>query len=661
MVKKIADKAFYILLALAVLGAILFPLLPVVSSEDAYAASAQTKGNAPGIVYYRNYAIYEKDVNPNGETPVRFSDVAGQIKNLFAEAKYRYEKYLNEDYTVMYYDTPTGDMEKTLSPEEVRSRVDNMLELAQHTFYQDSYFDLAVTKYVSSEQNDAFVEKLAALRTLVRDETPYDDFVAAVTDVETALLSAAATLDAFDNLTVTVNDAEATAPHTYYTPPMSIDEEYFLTFDEFKKAADAAGVKTITYTEVAKQIGNLLQEGVRRYEAGENNYYECFSNAYGFWYESSGFEKKVMAYISGARVTAVELQFAKVKEAAGSGRGTDNSVEHIQQQVDALKAMLQTDGKKLDDLLGLSSSSGGGSSLAWATFLGCFTILVREGLEAILIVGAMVAYLVKANEKSKVKYIYIGAAVALVASALLAWLLYSLSWTGVPQEIIEGVTALIAVAVLIYVSNWMISKAESDSWTKYIAGKVSGSVGKGKVWALAFTSFLAVFREGAEVILFYQPLVTSASDVQNGGWAIAGGIAAGILVVAVVFVLIRVFGVKIPLKPFFMATSILMAFMSIVFLGSGIWELFIDGGLWPVGIISGIEGWAENEVLNFFGIYPTWLTLIPQMVLLVVTVVTFILWIRKGKKGKTATEAQAVPAEDTSDGTDDSTPAEGEQ
>lgn len=604
MLKKIADKAFYVFLILAIAFAVLLPVMENYSANyitEVYAAGeGETMHGESGVDYYRAYRIYETIVNSDGKHKVTYSETAAEIKNILTEAEYLYKK---------------------------GSSADDLLRRAKIQWYTDSGFSGAVAENISAEKDEEISDILRRMRDHVNDNKDAETLSDYIVTVNALLKQAAIELDEIP-----------VYPVSYYKAPV-LDAEYYLSFNAYSKAATAAGITLITYADVTEEIGNLLTEGLRRYASGEEDYYICFTNAYGSWYETSGFEKKVMAYISGSRVTAVELQFAKVKQAAGSGLGTNAPVESIKTETDKLVEMLSEDAVKLDDLLGYNGQSSSGGGLGFATFIGCFTILLREGLEAILIVGAMVAYLIKSGSKDKVKYIYIGAVVAIIASALLAWLLYSLSWTGVPQEIIEGVTALIAVAVLIYVSNWMISKSEAENWNKYISGKVTGSVSTGKIWALGFTSFLAVFREGAEVILFYQPLVSSAGAISGGGWAIAGGIIAGLAAVALVFVLIRVFGVKIPLKPFFMGTSILMAAMSIIFLGSGIWELFIDGGLWPVGIISGIEGWAENDVLNFFGIYPTWLTIIPQIVLLIITVITFMLWIKKGKKDKIAAEA----------------------
>lgn len=438
---------------------------------------------------------------------------------------------------------------------------------------------------------------------------------------------------------------------------------YYMTYKKYAAAVNPDGTKQITYNDVTDQISNLLEEGMRRYEAGtkrdgDDGYYKPFSNAYGFWYETSGFEKTVMGYISGARVTEVELQFSTMRKAVSNSESTEN----VRKEVDTLVSMLREDANKLDDLFGYNSEGGGGTGgLAWATFGAVFSIILREGLEAILIVGAMVAYLVKTKNKKGTIYVYAGSVLAIIASVILAFILYSFTSNtsnSIPQEIVEGVTALLAVAVLIYVSNWMISKAESDSWTKYLSDKVSASAEKGKMLALGFTAFLAVFREGAEVILFCQQYFSRAGMMENGFLAVFGGIIGGLAAVALVFILIRVFGVKIPLKPFFLATSILMSIMAIAFLGAGMWELFMDGGL-----ADSIGGWVQeiavtipwlswmsgNDTLAFFGIYPTVITLVPQLILLVITIVTFIIAMKRNKKKAGASPAAESTGEEGSE------------
>ena len=441
------------------------------------------------------------------------------------------------------------------------------------------------------------------------------------------------------------------------------DGEYYLSYRKYVEATNPDGEHQITYTEVAGQIENLLREGIRRYESGapyegDDGYYKPFTNSYGFWYETSGFERTVMGYISGARVNEVELQFSNMKKAVNNGA----SVEEVTAEVDALVALLYEDAAILDDLFGYTNeaeggSSGGGAGLAAATFGAVFSIIIREGLEAILIVGAMTAYVLKTNNKKGVRFIYGGMFLALAASFALAAVLYTITSStsnSIPQEIVEGVTALIAVAVLIYVSNWMLSKSESESWTKYLSGKVSESSDSGRMWALGFTAFLAVFREGAEVILFCQQYFSRAGSMEHGFLAVGAGVVIGLAAVVVIFLLIRFFGVKIPLKQFFMVTSILMAVMSIAFIGSGFFELFLDGRLAEkiggfvlalTGTIPSLAWMNGNDALTFFGIYPTWITLGPQLILLVITVITFIVAMRRNKKLREESASRAENAD----------------
>ena len=129
--------------------------------------------------------------------------------------------------------------------------------------------------------------------------------------------------------------------------------------------------------------------------------------------------------------------------------------------------------------------------------------------------------------------------------------------------------------------------------------------------------------------------------MEHGFLAVFAGIVIGLAVVMVVFFLIRVFGIKLPLKPFFMATSILMAVMSIAFLGAGMWELFLDGGLAERigGVVQSLSGtipalaWMNgSDALTFLGIYPTWLTLGPQIILTIITIWTYIKANKRDKK-----------------------------
>ena len=137
----------------------------------------------------------------------------------------------------------------------------------------------------------------------------------------------------------------------------------------------------------------------------------------------------------------------------------------------------------------------------------------------------------------------------------------------------------------------------------------------GSSFALAFTAFLSVFREGAEVVLFYQPMLSEG----NAGmvWT---GFGVGCVILVFVYLAITKLSIKLPIKVFFTATSILMAVMCVSFLGSGIKEL-AEGGVFDVTLR--VPGIPENDVLQVLGIYPYLETLVPQLILAVILLITF--------------------------------------
>jgi high-affinity iron transporter len=354
---------------------------------------------------------------------------------------------------------------------------------------------------------------------------------------------------------------------------------------------------------------------------------------------------------SGSRVSEVELSFKTVRKIAKKmNESGEGSYEDYEAEVANLETMLREDANSFDGVVSTgsddasaeSSGTSSSSSAAAVTFGACFLILLREGFEAILIVGAIIAYLVKSagddekRKKKSVRPVYIGSGIGIILSFVLAWLLNLLKLANTAsQEAIEGVTALLAVCVLYYVSNWMLSKSESDAWNTYIKDKTKRASEGGSYFALAFTAFLAVFREGAEVVLFYQPYM----GTDNTSSAIAGFVFGAIALVFV-YLLINLLSLRIPLKPFFTGTSILMFLMSISFLGAGIKELMEGDIITSITSPDWLQWIPYTDVLDVLGIYPILETLIPQLILLVITIVIFIVTTRKNQKIHAEAEAR---------------------
>jgi high-affinity iron transporter len=250
-------------------------------------------------------------------------------------------------------------------------------------------------------------------------------------------------------------------------------------------------------------------------------------------------------------------------------------------------------------------------STSWEAFFQSFLIILREGFEAILVIGAVVAFLLKTGHRERLRSIWLGIVLGLVASLATAVVLKTLlAAMPASREIVEATTMLVAVVVLFSVSYWLISKVEAAKWQQFIRAKVSSALEHGGGKALALVAFLAVYREGAETALFYQALFNEGPNV---GLPLALGIVVGFAALAVIFTLFYRYGMRIPMRPFFTVTSILLYYMAFVFMGKGIRELQ-EGNILRITVIPGAPH------IDAMGIYPSVETLIAQGILVLLLV-----------------------------------------
>ena len=242
----------------------------------------------------------------------------------------------------------------------------------------------------------------------------------------------------------------------------------------------------------------------------------------------------------------------------------------------------------------------------WATFLQSFGILFREGLEALLLCTALAAATAKAGSERGSRAVWRGAGLAIVASLITAWLVDRvLHLAPAGREAIEGLTMLLAAAVLFYVSYWLLSKLEVRRWLAYLRRKIGRAE---NLWAIGAVAFLAVFREGVETVLFYEALAGVGRPVP-----IWGGFLAGALVLALLGLAVFRFGLKLPIRPLFALTGGLLYLMAMIFVGQGVHELQEAGWLSETGI-------AGPPRVSALGIYPTVETLVAQAVLLALAI-----------------------------------------
>ena len=293
-------------------------------------------------------------------------------------------------------------------------------------------------------------------------------------------------------------------------------------------------------------------------------------------------------------VASMERHFADFK---GALRGQDLSVALRARDAIALD---------LPRVVELTRPTGSG----WGAFFQSFLIILREGFEAILVIGAVVAFLIKTGNRDRLKSIWTGIALGLGASALMVIILRTVfAHLPTSREVVEGITMLVAVVVLFSVSYWLISKVEAAKWQKFIREKVSTALDHGGGKALATVAFLAVFREGAETAMFYQALFSEG----NVAIPLSLGIVAGFAALAVIFTLFYRFGVRIPMRPFFTVTSVLLYYMAFVFVGKGIRELQ-EGNVVPITVMKGMPS------VPSLGVFPSMETLVAQGILLLLFV-----------------------------------------
>lgn len=359
------------------------------------------------------------------------------------------------------------------------------------------------------------------------------------------------------------------------------------------KAKIAEAIKTYAAKDVAKAMSDA-----------QDVYFDEF--------EASGMENKVGAIDVGLK-TKIEGNFGEVVALMKAGV----SVERLEQAADNL-------GANLDAALEKTS----GSSSPWALFVYALTIILREGFEALIIVAAVVAYLLKTGNEKRMSIVYSSLGVAVVLSFVMAWVMNLIfaGAAGQKREVMEGAVMLIAVGLLFYVGFWLLSNAGAKKWSKYIQSHVSESISAGSAKALWWTVFLAVFREGAETVLFYQALIFDAKD--SAGYSmIALGFVVGLIVLLVTYYVFKIFAIKIPIKPFFLVTSAIIFYMSIVFVGKGLME-FVEGKIF---VPTKIEGFPTIEWL---GIYPYYESLVPQAIMIAALIIGVI--IMKNKQAKEA-------------------------
>ena len=339
--------------------------------------------------------------------------------------------------------------------------------------------------------------------------------------------------------------------------------------------------------------------------------------------KEKAYQKAVDAYIDGYDLAEpalfakdltfgrnLEAQFTEFRNAVKQGV----SAEEIQKRYLDIEAKLD----QAEEILARNDSFS-----AYYTFINSALIILREGLEAALILAAILAMLKVMGANEAIRYIHLGWIFALLMGGI-TWLATQsvLTLSGKHRESMEGFISVFAAVALFYVGYWLHTRAETKKWQTFIQDKVKHSLSSKSIFGLMGISFFAVYREAFEVVLFYQALWFQN---ENSHQAVLSGFMAGLALLVVVTLGILKLGLKIPLKYFFGATGTLLYIVAFIFAGTGIKELQA-------------AGWVSTTPLNFppqtpiFGIYPTVETLAAQVLMLCAFMATSIWMARERKK-----------------------------
>ncbi|PJC86765.1 iron permease [Vibrio sp. HA2012] len=488
------------------------------------------------------------------------------------------ETTLNQALTEYRESAPQTD-----STADKQQKSYQLVQQAQFTFYKNSELEIAIRLNRSTSKAADYNDRFKSMLTIAK--TAYNQQKLIQFSYELSTL---------------VQDLKDDLPGL----PATRDEQKPQQQDEEMQIADK------NWDQVVNDVVAAITAALGQYQSGQADIaVMSVQDSYFDIFEASGMENAL-----GARDASFKAELEGYFTRIVGMMKADSGMDELQAMLDEMETALQQ---------GADTLSQGGDGW-WAMLIASLTIILREGLEALLIVAAITAYLIKNEAQDKLYVVKNSVITGLIASLITAvifqWLFTN---SGANRELLEGLTMMVAVVVLFFMSYWLLSKVEAVQWKRYLEKKLSASMTTGSLFGLWFASFLAVYREGAETVLFYYALASDASSAAMAG--LFSGLAIGVVILLIIFFIMRYSVVKLPLKPFFIFTGGFMYLMAFVFAGKGVLEL-IEGKMFEPTLMSGVPE------ISLLGIYPYMETLIPQGILLLAAVFALIVIKSRGAR-----------------------------
>ena len=449
-----------------------------------------------------------------------------------------------------------------------------LLDDALFNDYRNSKLEIAINKFTKNGLDQQIQQSIRKIRSELDSNITEHDLRAKFEEIENTL---------FDALLLIPSDQ----------------------IPQIKVAGFDANTQNITdYKSVASEISQATNKLLQNYgDVAAKASIDELQAIYLDTFEATGMENKVGAIDTSLKLK-IESYFTKGVALIKSSAPKDE----LKKCFDELNELIVIAAEKTS------------SSTPWVLFLSSFSILLREGLEALIIIVAIVSFLIQSGNKERLNLVYSAIFSGVFLSFVTAFVIYYAfrSAAGQFRELLEGITFLIAVFLLLYVAFWMLHKASDQKWATSLKTKASGAISSGESKTLWISVFLAVFREGAECVLFYQALLFDANTSADFG-AIFGGLGVAFVTLIVLYFALKTGAIKIPVKLFFSATSYVIFVLCVIFTGKGIAEL-IEGKIFTPTFTS-----VKFSQIPDLGIYPYYETIIPQILVCITIIVGVII------------------------------------
>jgi high-affinity iron transporter len=492
---------------------------------------------------------------------------------------------------------------------------------AAMTAYLDNYeyLEAPIEKLNSTLMVDIEVDMREELRDMLKDEQP----VSTIENFVNSILVKLSTAEQLLISDLSLNQNQTAAVSSKQSP---------LGFADIQELSQGFG----TYTGERRQMGEAddptkavlrgdidqirikLDQSLNQFKEG--NIQEALTTSRSAYLDSYERVEIPLRPIDPDFTLDMEIKFAELRNLIQSDAG----YEQVLKKTSEIKNGLDESERLV---------SGTGVIAPGIAFSSSFSLIFREGLEAALIIGAILTYLEASRNDRFKKHVYYGIIIAAAATAV-TWFTaqYIIELSGASRELIEAIAGVSAVAVLFYVSFWVLNKIETKKWIEFVKAKVWKATTTGSLMVFVMLSFFTVYREGFETVLFYQAIFSFARYME---WYVIAGMISGLVVIIGVALVVRRIGKKLPLRVLFGLTMGIGAYMSIAFIGNAVRE-FQELGVIPTTHLIGTIPRFDINLATMTGIHPTLESVVAQLILLSVYVIgsLYILVIQPRKRKK---------------------------